>query len=102
MAYRRTSDNLDSLRAAARQRPHYEDGRRGRVEETRRAPRDPNAMGPSEEVMERRRRARRHPVTTAAGREGGTMTENLILLAALIGSLCALYHFCIRMLSQGL
>lgn len=103
MAPRRSSDNLDSLREYAQHDSAYADSRRRAEEQQRRYPRDPNAMGPSEEVMERRRRARRHPVSTAAaGREGGTMTENLILLAALIGSLYALYCFCIHLMSQGL
>lgn len=111
MSSHRTSDSLERLRDYGRRNTVYGTERAWEQEEaahrtTRRAYRmaDPaNTLGPQEEVMERREREYRHRVTTAAHQHdsGSSITENLILLAILAGSICGLYRLCIYLLMQG-
>lgn len=63
---------------------------------------DPNRMAPPEEVTDRRRR-KHHPVaispnTPAANNQ---LTENIILLLFLIGSIYGLYKLTLYMLTQS-
>lgn len=96
MSHRRTSDSLDRLREDVQRRILSEDEQAYRTPPPSR--RNPNAMGPSEEILERRRRARHHVETATAARESGSMAENLILLFGMAGSLFALYCLCVYLL----
>lgn len=113
MPPRRTSDSLERLRDYGRRNSAYGNERAWEQEEaprrtTRRTYRiaDPaNTLGPQEDVMERREREYRHRVTTAAHQnDNGSsgITENLILLAILAGSIYGLYRLCIYLLMQGM
>lgn len=112
MSSRRTSDSLDRLRDYGRRNTVYGVERAWEQEEaprrtTRRSHRvaDPaNTLGPQEDVMERREREYRHRVSTAVHQNdsGSGMTENLILLAILAGSIYGLYRLCIYLLMQGM
>lgn len=112
MSPRRTSDSLERLRDYGRRKTVYGVERAWEQEETphrttRRSRRvaDPaNTLGPQEDVMERREREYRHRVTTAVpqGDSSSGMTENLILLAILGGSIYGLYRLCIYLLMQGM
>ncbi len=110
MSPRRTSDSLDRLRDYGRRNTVYGVERAWEQETphrtTRRSRRvaDPaNTLGPQEDVMERREREYRHRVATAVPQNdsGSSMTENLILLAILAGSIYGLYRLCIYLLMQG-
>lgn len=114
MSSRRTSDSLERLRDYGRRNTVYGVERAWEQEErtTRRTTRrshyvsDPaNTLGPQEDVLERREREYRHRVRTAAAAQGDSssgITENLILLAVLAGSIYGLYRLCIYLLMQGM
>lgn len=111
MSSRRTSDSLDRLRDYGRRKTVYGVERAWEQEEadhrtrrTRRVADPANTLGPQEEVLERREREYRHRVNTAAHQDdsGSGMTENLILLAILAGSIYGLYRLCIYLLMQGM
>lgn len=112
MSPRNTSDSLERLRDYGRRSTVYGSDRAWMPEETQRRTRrsrrvaDPaNTLGPQEDVMERREREYRHRVTTAAHQNNNNssgMTENLILLAILAGSIYGLYRLCIYLLMQGM
>lgn len=107
MSSRRTSDSLDRLRDYGRRNTVYGVERAWEQEAPRRTHRiaDPaNTLGPQEDVMERREREYRHRVSAAMPQNdsGSGMTENLILLTILAGSIYGLYRLCIYLLMQGM
>lgn len=111
MSPRNTSDSLERLRDYGRRNTVYGSDRAWMPEETPRRTRrtrrvaDPaNTLGPQEDVMERREREYRHRVNAAApqGESNSGITENLILLAILAGSIYGLYRLCIYLLMQGM
>lgn len=63
----------------------------------------PNTLGPQEDVVESRRR-RRSRVVMAAPRPGSAksqLTENILLLILLVGSIYGLYRLSIYILNQS-
>lgn len=63
---------------------------------------DPNRMAPPEEVTDRRRR-KHHPVAVSPNTPAANnqLTENIILLLFLIGSIYGLYKLTLYMLTQS-
>lgn len=111
MSPRRTNDSLERLRDYGRRKTVYGVERAWEQEDSplgaprqRRSTYSANTLGPQEDVMERREREYRHRVTTAVpqGDSSSGMTENLILLAILGGSIYGLYRLCIYLLMQGM
>lgn len=113
MSSRRTSDSLERLRDYGRRNTVYGGERAWEQQErtTHRTTRrshyvsDPaNTLGPQEDVLERREHEYRHRVRTAAAQRDSSsgITENLILLAVLAGSIYGLYRLCIYLLMQGM
>lgn len=66
-----------------------------------RPPIGPNTLGPMEELMERRRH--RHPVSVSrsTSNSGSSLSENLLLLAMMAGSIYGLYRLALYLLTQS-
>ncbi|MGN0867983.1 MAG: hypothetical protein ACI4O9_00465 [Akkermansia sp.] len=77
------------------QAPSY----RGSSPRGMRPPLGPNTLAPMEELMERRR----HPVAVSRGatNSGASLSENLLLLALLAGSIYGLYRLALYLLTQS-
>ena len=72
---------------------------RGADSRSARPPMGLNTLGPMEELMERRR----HPVSVSRGttNSGASLSENLLLLALLAGSIYGLYRLALYLLTQS-
>lgn len=63
---------------------------------------DPNSMAPPEDVIDARRRRRQRVAVNQAPAAGNSqLTENILLLVFLIGSIYGLYKLTLYMLTQS-
>ena len=60
----------------------------------------PNTLPPPEDVLEARKRRRRHPVDVGGPTRSG-LSENLFLLAFLVASIYGIYRLIVYVLAQG-
>ena len=72
---------------------------RGAASGSTRPPMGPNTLGPMEELMERRRHL--VSVSRSTSNSGASLSENLLLLALLAGSIYGLYRLALYLLSQS-
>ncbi len=102
-------NSLEKLRAlerrSARSRAAYADPEAWRDDVYRygdyRLQNDVNRLAPSEDVVEERLHRKNVAVSAPRGNDAGLLTENLILLAFLIGSIYGLYRLTFYLLTQS-